>query len=185
MSMLSLRHHGFCQFIIISVVLYESSHMELLEIYWGHVWLSQVILRLGTISIKFPEHFPGSTEVKNPSANAGDARDMGLIPGWGRSPGDGHGYPLQYCCLENPVDRGVGQAAVHRVPKSWTRLSTHAWVPGILSALQLMGLFNILKNCSTDNTNSMSSNWETLDPNLTHISILFHYYSTIIIILVI
>ena len=116
----------FCQFIIISVVLYESSHMGLLEIYWGHVWLSQVILRLGTISIKFPEHFPGSTEVKNPSANAGDARDVGLIPGSGRSPGDGHGYPLQYFCLENPVDRGVWQAAVHRVPKSWTRLSTHA-----------------------------------------------------------
>ena len=45
------------EFIIIIVVLYESSHMGLLEIYWGHVWLSQVILRLGTVSIKFPEHF--------------------------------------------------------------------------------------------------------------------------------
>ena len=79
--------------------------MGLLEIYWGHVWLSQVILRLGTISIKFPEHFPGSTEVKNPSANAGDARDVGLIPGSGRSPGVENGNSLQYSCLENSMDR--------------------------------------------------------------------------------
>ena len=44
--------------------------------------------------------------VKNPSANAGDIRDVGLIPRLGRSPGGGHGNPLQYSCLENPVDRG-------------------------------------------------------------------------------
>ena len=45
--------------------------------------------------------------VKNPSANAGDIRDMGLIPESGRSPGEGHGNPLQYSCLKNPTDRGV------------------------------------------------------------------------------
>ena len=45
--------------------------------------------------------------VKNPPANAGDVRDVGLIPGWGRSPGEGHGNPLQYSCLENPMDRGA------------------------------------------------------------------------------
>ena len=45
--------------------------------------------------------------VKNTSANAGDLRDTGLIPGWGRSPGGGNGNPLQYSCLENPMDRGV------------------------------------------------------------------------------
>ena len=45
--------------------------------------------------------------VKNPPANAGDRRDSGLIPGWGRSPGGGHGNPLQYSCLENPMDRGA------------------------------------------------------------------------------
>ena len=45
---------------------------------------------------------PGGTVVKNPPANEGDARDMGLIPGLGRSPGGGHGSPLQYFCLENP-----------------------------------------------------------------------------------
>ena len=57
--------------------------------------------------------------VKNPPANAGDARDMGLIPESGRSPGGGHGNPLQYSCLDNPMDRGVWWAAVHGVAKSW------------------------------------------------------------------
>ena len=45
--------------------------------------------------------------VKNPSANAGDIRDTGSIPGSGRSPGGGHGNPLQYFCLKNPMDRGA------------------------------------------------------------------------------
>ena len=45
--------------------------------------------------------------VKNPPANAGDVREAGLIPGWGRSPGEGHGNPLQYPCLENPMDRAA------------------------------------------------------------------------------
>ena len=43
--------------------------------------------------------------VKNPPVNAGDVREVDLIPGWGRSPGEGHGNPLQYPCLENPMDR--------------------------------------------------------------------------------
>ena len=59
--------------------------------------------------------------VKNLPASAGDRRDMGLIPGSGRSPGGGHGNPLQYC-MENPMDRGAWRATVHRVTKSWTRL---------------------------------------------------------------
>ena len=50
--------------------------------------------------------FPGGTMVKNRPANAGDARDMGLIPGLGRSPGEGNGNPLQYSCLENHMDGG-------------------------------------------------------------------------------
>ena len=49
--------------------------------------------------------------------NAGDIRDEGLIPGSGRSPGEGNGYPLQYSCLENPMDRGAWQATVHRVER--------------------------------------------------------------------
>ena len=60
--------------------------------------------------------------VKNLPANAGDVRDVGLIPGWGRSPGRRHGHPLQYSCLENPVDRRAWEATVHRVVKSQTRL---------------------------------------------------------------
>ena len=71
----------------------------------------------------FDVGFPGSAEGKNPSANAGDARDVGLIPGSGRSPGGGNDNPLQYSCLENPMDRGVWQATVHRVTKSWTQLN--------------------------------------------------------------
>ena len=59
--------------------------------------------------------FPGGSVVKNLSANAGDIRDMDLIPGLGRYPGERHGNPLQYSYLENPVDRGAWQAAVHRV----------------------------------------------------------------------
>ena len=60
--------------------------------------------------------------VKNPSANAGDARDVGLIPGLGRSPGEGNGNPLQYSYLEVSMDRGPWQATVHGVTKSWTQL---------------------------------------------------------------
>ena len=52
--------------------------------------------------------------VKNLLANAGDIRDMGSIPGLGRSPGEGHGNPLQYSCLENPMDRGAWWITVHR-----------------------------------------------------------------------
>ena len=59
---------------------------------------------------------------KNPPANTGDLRGAGSIPGSGRAPGGGYGGPLQYSCLENPMDRGVWQATVHRVPKSQTRL---------------------------------------------------------------
>ena len=58
--------------------------------------------------------------VKHLPANAGDVRDAGLIPGSGRSPGEGHGNPLQYSCLEDPMDRGAWQAIVHGVTKSWT-----------------------------------------------------------------
>ena len=56
--------------------------------------------------------------VKNPPANAGDVRDSGPIPGLGRSPGGGHDNPLQYSCLENPMDRGAWRATVHGVTKS-------------------------------------------------------------------
>ena len=69
-------------------------------------WASQVLLVL-----------------KNSPANAGDIRDTGSIPGLGKSPEGGHGNPLQYSCLENPVDRGAWWATVHGVAKSLTQLS--------------------------------------------------------------
>ena len=67
--------------------------------------------------------------VKNLLASAGDMRDLGSVPGSGRSPGRGHGNPLQYSCLENPMDKGAWRATVRRVAKGWTQLkelSVHA-----------------------------------------------------------
>ena len=64
--------------------------------------------------------FPDGTVIKNLPACAGDTGDMGLITGSGRSPGGGNGNPLQYSFLENPMDRGAWQAAVHGVTKSQT-----------------------------------------------------------------
>ena len=66
--------------------------------------------------------FLGGSAVKKLPANA---RDSGSIPGLGRSPGEGNGNPLQYSCLENPMDRGSSQATVHMVTNSWTRLGTN------------------------------------------------------------
>ena len=65
--------------------------------------------------------FPGGSVVRNPPANVGDA---GSIPGLRRCPGEGNGNPLQYSCLENPMDRGAWQATVHEIAKSQTQLST-------------------------------------------------------------
>ena len=75
--------------------------------------------------------FPAGSVVKNLPANAGAAGDMGSNPGSERSPGGGNGNPLQYSCLENPMDRGawratvhgITRATVHGIAKSWTRLS--------------------------------------------------------------
>ena len=64
--------------------------------------------------------YPGGSEIQNLPSNA---EDVGLIPGSGRSPGEGNGNPLQYFCLGNPTDRGIWWATVHGVTKSWTQLS--------------------------------------------------------------
>ena len=63
--------------------------------------------------------------VKNLPASGGDARDPGSVPGSGRSPGGGHGSPLQYSCLENPMDRGAWRAPVHGVAErpDWSDLA--------------------------------------------------------------
>ena len=67
--------------------------------------------------------FPSDSVVKNPPAIAGDTGDGGSVPRLGRSPGGGHGNPLQYSCLENPLDRGACQSEVCKVTKNWTQLS--------------------------------------------------------------
>ena len=64
--------------------------------------------------------FQGMLVVKNPPANVGDLRDAGSILGLGRSPGGGKHYPIQYSCLQSPLDRGAWQATVHMATKSWT-----------------------------------------------------------------
>ena len=61
--------------------------------------------------------FPGGSVVKNLPAEAGESRDSGSIPGWGRSPGEGNGNPLLYSCLENPVYREAWWATVHGVAR--------------------------------------------------------------------
>ena len=74
-----------------------------------------------TISdLVLPNGNPGGSEVKASACNAGD---LGSIPGSGRSPGEINGNPLQYSCLENPMDGGAWWTTVHGVIKSWTRLS--------------------------------------------------------------
>ena len=78
--------------------------------------------------------FPGGKVVKVPSANAGDARDMGSISGLGRSPGVGNSNPLQYSCLENPMDRGTWRATAQCSGKesdTTERDSTWALTPAV------------------------------------------------------
>ena len=90
---------------VITVYIYIYTHTH------TYIWLSQVAL-----------------VISNTPANAGDLRDAGSILGSGGSPGGGHGNPLQYSCLENPMHRGVWWATVHRVVKSRTRPSDLAHV---------------------------------------------------------
>ena len=93
-------------------------------------------------------------QVKNPSADAGNTRDLGSIPGLRRSPGEGKGNPLQYSCLENPTDRGAWRAIVHGASKSQTWLSnwthTHIYIYTYLSIyLFIFNLKSLLANPSS------------------------------------
>ena len=83
-------------------------------VFIGCMWASQVVL-----------------VVKNLPASAGDIKDLGSIPVWGRSPGGGRGNPLQYSCLKDPMDGGAWQSMVHRVTKSQRglkSLSSHTYI---------------------------------------------------------
>ena len=70
-----------------------------------------------SILVPFMCFFPGGSDGKETTCDAGD---LGFVPGSARSPGEGNGNPLQYSCLENPMDRGVWQATVHGIAKSQT-----------------------------------------------------------------
>ena len=97
---------------------------------WGHSQKEMVFHGSGGIS-------SGCASGKEFACIAGGERDMGSIPGLGRSPGGGNGNPLQYSCLENPMGRGAWWATVHGVTKSQTRLSTHTEKHKILSRHQI------------------------------------------------
>ena len=82
------------------------------------LWKEMIV----SMPIRLPRASQVMLVVKNSPTNARDVRDTVLIPGSGRFPGGGHDNPLQYSCLENPMDRGVWWATVHRDTKSWTWL---------------------------------------------------------------
>ena len=111
------------------------SHFSTLIITWCyhlHFTHNDLELTIPVIEIVQLAHksFPGDASGKNPPASAEGIGVVGSILGSGRSPGGGHGNPLQYSCLENSMDRGSRwPVTVHRVPRSWIwlkRLSTHA-----------------------------------------------------------
>ena len=80
--------------------------------------------------------FPGGASGKEPTCQCKlDGRDTALIPGWGRSPGEGHSNPLHYSCLENPMDRGAWQAAVHMVAQNrkWLKWLSTLAIPDSVS----------------------------------------------------
>ena len=81
------------------------------------------VIELLCYTVEINLGFPGGSGGKESACNVGD---MGLIPGLGKSPGEGHGNPPQYSCLENPMDREAWWTTVHRVAKSWTRLNDYA-----------------------------------------------------------
>ena len=110
----------------------EQNHIHLLLfIYFGHTaWLAgsqfpNQGLNPGPCSVSPESQNPLASMVKNLPFNAGDTRDVSLLPESGRSPGVGNGNPLQYSCLENPMDRGAWRATVHRVTESDTTEHIH------------------------------------------------------------
>ena len=81
--------------------------------------------------------------VEKPPANAGDLRDVMSIPGLGSSPRGENGNPLQYSCLESPVDRGALQTSVHGVAKSWTQLKQLSIAQTLFNSLSIIKQFLI------------------------------------------
>ena len=117
---------------------------------WQHLMISLVNLHdvpYNKIQLKVPSticDFPGGSDSKASVYNTGDP---GSIPGLGRSPGEGNGNPLQYSCLENPMDRGAWWATIRGVSKGWTRLSHFTSAPSMkcLDGGRGLGTPNLIK----------------------------------------
>ena len=92
--------------------------------------------------------FPGGSGVKESTCNAGGTGNTGSIPGSGRSSGGGHGNPLQYSCLENPMDRGVWRVTVHSMTKRWTQLKRLSMHVCDYNALGLRNTYHQIKMTS-------------------------------------
>ena len=103
--------------------MYSGSNLKI----YSRVVLTIIIVKITEATIP---NYQVVLMVKNPPANAGDIEDVGLISGLGRSPGGGHGNPLQYSCLENSVDRGAWRAMVCRVAElDMTETTWHSCIP--------------------------------------------------------
>ena len=99
-------------------------------LYHIEFWIHKHGMSLFISASIFPDIQIGSPGVSDSKKSACNSGDPGSIPEYGRFPGEGNSYQLQYSCLENPMDREAWQAAVHRVAESWTRLSTREiWYP--------------------------------------------------------
>ena len=118
--------------------------------------------------------------VKNPPANARDARDTGSLPGSGRSPGVGNGNPLQHSCLENPMDRGVWQGGSQRVKHDWARMLQELYfkckyiLPGAFLVAQMVKNLPAMWETQVQTQGSKTLGWENpLEKKMaTHSSIL-------------
>ena len=119
--------------------------------------LHLLCLQVDSSPLSFPEKPESSSQValvvKNLIANAGDIRDVGSIPGLGSFPAEGNSNPLQYSCLENPMDRGAWRTTVHRVAKSQTQLKwltshapTHKRILGLALHTEDSETVNAFKN---------------------------------------
>ena len=112
------------------IKLHKTTHVsiQLIET-WVSISFPELLRLIEATTLNLAWDFPGVLDSKG---SACSARDLGLNPGMGRSPGEGNGNPLQYSCLKNSMDRGAWKAIIHAVAKSQTRLNNRVTI-GFLS----------------------------------------------------